>query len=261
MRLKCFFVLKSSKRFGFLNKHWLSYISNEESLKADFKQYDNPDIYEKILENNPEIQKLKKAAVLIPISFKNEQTYFTLSKRTDKMNSFSGDVSFLGGKQDKTDKNNIYTAFREAYEEAGIESKDLTYLAQLCPIITFNRILVTPVICYFNKKNYIPKLNSNEVEMLFELPTERFLNEKGHSTETYETDHGNYLVHHFNDIINEKVLDTWGYTAFMCIVVSKLIHKRTASFTLVPDITFQHNKINQDLENFLYKKLEYSKKM
>jgi len=177
------------------------------------------------------------------------------------MSSFKGDVSFLGGKRDKNDSDDVATAYREAYEEAGIEAKDLTYLATLCPIVTVNCILVTPILVHFNKHMYEPVLNREEVDMVFELPTKRFLYDFGRRSTTYETESGGtYLVHHFKDFlsdIGDREVDTWGYTAFMCVIVSMLIHDRPAMFKVQNDLDFRPDNVNKLLEKFLYRKLAY----
>jgi 8-oxo-dGTP pyrophosphatase MutT (NUDIX family) len=139
---------------------------NVDYLKAKLSKYNVPDYYEKSLKNHVNISRFKgRAAVLIPISIREDtnSAYFTLSKRTDLMSSHKGEVCFLGGKRDEVDKNDVETAYREAKEEANVDSSSLTFLAQLCPIISFQQLLVTPVLAYFDKTNYQPVLNSKEV--------------------------------------------------------------------------------------------------
>ena len=164
-----------------------------------------------------------------------------------------------GGKRDKNDNSDIETAYREAQEEAGINSKDCTYLAQLCPIVTINSILVTPILVHFNKEEYVPILNTDEVELVFELPTERFLIDEGHTSQNYESNGNSYLVHHFKDMIDEREMETWGYTAFMCAIISTLIHSHGPVFKLVPNMNFEPENMNEMLEAFLLKKLSFIK--
>lgn len=105
LTIRCLFddIKKSqiSKNFSRLSS------SSIEFLKEKLTKYDSPYIYETILSKNASVKNLKRASVLIPISFKEEtdscgkivtKTFFTLSKRTDKMSSFKGDVSFLGNR-------------------------------------------------------------------------------------------------------------------------------------------------------------------
>lgn len=116
---------------------------------------------------------------------------------------------------------------------------------------------MTPVLVHFNKKDYVPVLNTDEVELVFELPTQRFLTNEGHTTESLETSGNLFSVHHFKDMLGERELETWGYTAFMCVIISTLIHSQEPSFKLVPYMTFKPENMNEMLEAFLHKKLSF----
>lgn len=76
-----------------------------ENLKEKFKEFDQPNYFDSILSKYDNVKSLRRASVLVPISFKEVidehgfrtvKSFYTLSKRTDKMTSFRGDVSFLG---------------------------------------------------------------------------------------------------------------------------------------------------------------------
>lgn len=149
---------------------------NLEFLKAKLCKYDAPNYYEKHLAGHKNISRFKKrASVLIPISIRKDshdqtvKTYFTLSKRTDKLSSHKGEVCFLGGKKDSDAESDMETAYREAHEEANLDSSALTFLAQLCPLISYQNIIVTPVIAYFDETNFKPILNKEEVTSLYHL--------------------------------------------------------------------------------------------
>ena len=240
-----------------------------KSLQAKFKQLDMPKYYDSLILKNPAISKLKRASVLVPISIRenlNEngtltrQTIYTLTKRTDKMKSFKGDVCFIGGKRDQSDLDDSETALREAKEEANIDSNQLTILAQLCPIITFNQTLVTPIVAFFDKRNFNPVLCADEVEMIFEMPTERFLNKANHKMSSIKNENGEYFMHYFKDNINGKSVTTWGFTAFLCAAISSCIHGKSPDFEL--DLNFKdkpnEQNLNEYFEKFLSNKLSVS---
>ena len=138
-----------------------------EYLRNRLSKFNAPDYYNKYLKNQSKF--IKQASVLIPISIRQDQgdenprTYFTLSKRTDLLTSHKGEVCFLGGKRDN-DETEVQTAYREAREEANLDPSSLTFLAQLCPIISYQQILVTPVIAYFDQTNFTPIINKDEVK-------------------------------------------------------------------------------------------------
>lgn len=149
---------------------------------------------------------------------------------------------FKGGKQDEADSGDMETANREAYEEAGVCGKDSTKLATLSPLIPIKPILISPIVAHFDKTNFVSKLNPREVEAIFQV-AERFLSEQGHSTKTYETERGDYLVHYFEDTVLESGR-TFTTSAFMCIVVSALLHARKSDFTVAPGFQFEHDQIS-----------------
>jgi len=82
----------------------LSSNKNVEKLVDLFKQYDFPNYYEYMEEKNPVVKNLKRASLLVPITFKEQldsnnilrqNTYFTFSKRTQNMRYYSDQVKFI----------------------------------------------------------------------------------------------------------------------------------------------------------------------
>ena len=51
-------------------------------------------------------------------------------------------MSFPGGKQDKTDENDLATALREADEEIGLQSSHIQVVGELDQVVSKNGILV-----------------------------------------------------------------------------------------------------------------------
>jgi 8-oxo-dGTP pyrophosphatase MutT (NUDIX family) len=227
-------------------------LKRKNEIKSRLGANHNPDVYERFSQKYPQFSKLKRAAVLIAISFdENNETYFTFTKRTENL-SFSGQCCFPGGRIDPTDKDEIDTAYREADEECGIKRENLEFIAKLCPCITTSLILVTPVVAFFNKTNFVPLINKDEVELMFDLPTDRFISERDHSIKRIETKIGSYSVHYFDDIVQGQTITTWGLTAFMSMVISELIANRKPDFRLfdqLPPLT--EKNFNATLEKFL----------
>jgi 8-oxo-dGTP pyrophosphatase MutT (NUDIX family) len=239
----------------------------EDLLKQKFSKLHAPDYYDRMIKKCPRLKELKRASVLIPITIlpNGSKTVFTLSKRANTLNSFPGQVAFLGGRKDENvDKDDVMTAFREAKEEAGVEEHSLTLLAQLCPFISSNLTLVTPVVALFDKSQFIPRVNFDEVEIIFELDTERFVSLNGYRNETKVSifDDSGYLVHYFDDNVileNQSIVSvtTWGFTAFLSCCVACVIHSKIAPFPLVnkSSVVFNIDNLNEFLEAFLFDKL------
>jgi 8-oxo-dGTP pyrophosphatase MutT (NUDIX family) len=248
-----------------MNSNRISHL--EDELRQKFSKLNVPNYYNHLINKCPALGQLKRASVLIPITISpNGETFFTLSKRAKTLSTFPGQVAFLGGRKDEDiDKDDVMTALREANEEAGVAESDLIILAQLCPFISSNLTLVTPVVALFNKNRFVPRINSEEVEFIFELNTERFISLNGYRKETkVNTFNGSrYLVHYFddNDVILENdttvSITTWGFTAFLCCCVACVIHSKKAPFPLVdePSVDFNIDNLNEFLEAFIFDKL------
>jgi 8-oxo-dGTP pyrophosphatase MutT (NUDIX family) len=240
-------------------------------LKEIFVQQSKTGYYEIVRSKNHDINKLSRSAVLVPISIKQEQdnnghktnrTFYTMSKRTKNIKTFKGQVCFLGGRHDSTDNNDIQTAYRESFEEAGVDSKSLHFLAELCPVITTNGSIITPVVAYFDKTEFRKKLNEHEVELIFDVPTESFLLSEMHTHSSIKSNkHTEYFIHTFKhelaDQMNPKTLSITGVTAFISIVVSSILHSKSPEFILDPQLNFKHENSNEFLENYLLDKSKY----
>lgn len=89
-----------------------------------------------------------QAAVLVPL-FEDEegQIRVVLTKRPDTMPTHAGHIAFPGGRPELGDDGPIDTAMREAHEEVGIDSGQVTVLGFLQPIDTIEfTLMVVPVV-------------------------------------------------------------------------------------------------------------------
>ena len=68
---------------------------------------------------------LKCAAVLVPLVWQNDEWHLLFTRRTDKVESHKGQVSFPGGACDEGETTPEQTALREADEEIGIQPNDI----------------------------------------------------------------------------------------------------------------------------------------
>ena len=248
---------------NFIVRSYSSYNKlNVDSLKAIFEKFNKPNHYDHIFAKNPKISTLKRCSILVPISLKHEAngsatTFFTLTQRPDTIKTFKGQVCFVGGKRDECDQNDEATALREAKEEINIDSSRLTILAQLCPIMTTNSDLVTPIVAYFDETNYKSIVNQDEVHHVFKLPTERFLSKENHSYKCFKSGKTQYYVHYFEDLVDGKQFTTWGFTAVVSILVSSMIHSRLPEYSFDPEIQLTDENKRDYLDMFLDKSTKH----
>ena len=224
-------------------------INKLDYLKSIFKPLNQTNFYQQYLLENPQIKHLKRASVLVLLSYNPlvDDYEFTLTKRTDNLRTHKGQICFAGGMKDDADENEIKTAYREAKEEIGVDEKSLTFLAQLVPVCTSAGVLLTPIVVYFDKKDFKAEINKHEVDFMFEMQTKRFLDAKNHTSKSL----GRFYVHYFDDKLNHRQISTWGVTAFLCICISSAVNKKQPNFDIDPSAKLNENNLNEFLEHYL----------
>lgn len=122
------------------------------------------------------------AGVLIFLYPVDDQPYLVFMKRTEDGGVHSGQISFPGGKSEKSDPSIEFTALREASEEVGIHSDEVTLLGRLTDLyIPPSNFLVTPIIgCSLNKIEFIA--DPMEVAEIIEIPLSSFKDKYSRST-------------------------------------------------------------------------------
>lgn len=150
------------------------------------------------------------AAVLIPLFFYNSQAHILFTKRTTTVGTHKGQISFPGGRKDKTDPDLEYTALRESREEVGLAEKDVNILGQTDQFLTNTEFLVTPFVGTFQAPyKYTP--NADEIEKLIEVPLIHLLDEKIFKMQKIKRYGFNWNIHYY--YFNEDII--WGVTGFL----------------------------------------------
>jgi 8-oxo-dGTP pyrophosphatase MutT (NUDIX family) len=120
---------------------------------------------------------LRPAAVLIGLIERRGQLHVLLTKRASHLKHHPGQVSFPGGKFESSDASLKQTAVRETVEEVGIDESLITIIGQLPALPTISQFSVTPYIALIDH-NYIPKIDTNEVAEIFEVPASFLFRQK-----------------------------------------------------------------------------------
>lgn len=131
---------------------------------------------EKLRSAEDDIEQLsheKSAAVLVLFMLSSESGtgHLLLTKRTSTVDSHKGQMSFPGGYREKSDKNWLETALREAREEVGIRTEQVTVLGSLKPVLTKGEVTILPYVGVIQTQTKFI-LNQDEVEKTVLLPTE-----------------------------------------------------------------------------------------
>jgi 8-oxo-dGTP pyrophosphatase MutT (NUDIX family) len=112
---------------------------------------------------------LKCAAVLVPLVFFQNEWHVLYTRRTDRVESHKGQVSFPGGACDEGETTPEETALREADEEIGICQSDVNILGKLNRMVTISKFRVTPVVGIIQFP-YAFKTSGAEVARVFTMP-------------------------------------------------------------------------------------------
>ena len=113
--------------------------------------------------------RLKCAAVLIPLVWQDDEWHLLFTRRTDRVESHKGQVSFPGGACDEGETTPEQTALREADGEIGINPNDVKVLGRLTNMITITYFRVTPVVGVI-KWPAVFRVGEHEVARVFTIP-------------------------------------------------------------------------------------------
>jgi len=112
---------------------------------------------------------VKCAAVLVPLVWHDGEWHLLFTRRTDKVESHKGQVSFPGGACDDGETSPEQTALREVEEEIGINPNDVKILGRLANLITITYFRVTPVVGVVKWPNVFC-VGEHEVARVFTIP-------------------------------------------------------------------------------------------
>ena len=162
----------------------------------------------------------RKAAVLaLFYPDVNQHTKFLLTERASYNGTHSSQISFPGGKIDKTDKNLKKAALRETFEEVGIIESSINVIRELTDVyIPPSNFLATPFIGFVDKR---PVFDLNyEVDKAIEVLISDLLNDSNitsiNMTNSY-MDNANVPCFKLNDYI------VWGATAMILSEIKELL--------------------------------------
>ncbi len=125
-------------------------------------------------------QKLREAAVLVPIVDRPEGQTVLLTKRTEHLPKHAGQVAFPGGRVEPQDEDIVDTALRETEEEIGLGRSFIEVCGFLDRYHTGTGFDVVPVVGLV-KPGFSLVLQETEVESAFEVPLPFILDRSNHT--------------------------------------------------------------------------------
>ena len=153
------------------------------------------------------VRPIRPAAVLVPIVDHPEPTVL-LTQRAQHLPDHPGQVSFPGGKIDKTDKSPLDSALREAEEEVGLDRAFVTPIGYLDLYMTTLGYRIVPVIARV-KPGFTLTLNMGEVDAVFEVPLTFLMDQN--NIERQSRDWQGMTRHFYAITFGERYI--WGVTA------------------------------------------------
>ena len=170
--------------------------------------------YKLNLHNSEKPSGQPQASVLIAILnygkyIESPEIIFT--QRSSHLSTHSGEVSFPGGKADKTDPSLFDTALRESNEEINLNSKDVTELGKLNYLISRHKIEVNPFIASVDQPQALQP--NEEIQEIFTVPLDFLLDPNNIQRENIERHGSVWLVPTWN-IKDQKI---WGLTAMITV--------------------------------------------
>lgn len=179
------------------------------------------------------LKSISKAAVLIPLVLEDDVVKVWLTKRSEHVSHYKGDVAFPGGKKDPSDIDAVDTALREAFEEIGLDSSQVEVFGELPPRVSITPTVITPIVGIVSS-DFHPRPN-DEVSLAFKLPLARFLSDRDHWMFVSDILETKEYVHCFNDVLLEETVMTWGFTATFLVEIACGILRKSPEFSYSPN--------------------------
>jgi len=154
-----------------------------------------------------EVRPIRPAAVLVPVVDHDEPTVL-LTQRAQHLPDHPGQVSFPGGKIEKSDENPCASALRETNEEIGLDRSHIEPIGYLDLYMTTLGYRIVPVIARVTP-GFQLALNPAEVDTTFEVPL-AFLMDQA-NVQRHSREWQGMTRHYYAITFGERYI--WGVTA------------------------------------------------
>jgi 8-oxo-dGTP pyrophosphatase MutT (NUDIX family) len=160
-----------------------------------------------VMQKIAEVRPIRPAAVLVPV-VEHAQPTVLLTQRAQHLPDHAGQVSFPGGKIDKSDESPLASALREAEEEIGLKRDFIKPLGYLDLYMTTLGYRIVPVLARV-RPGFSLTLNTSEVDAIFEVPLAFLMDQT--NVQRHSRDWQGMRRHYYAITFGERYI--WGVTA------------------------------------------------
>jgi len=163
-------------------------------------------------------ERLARAAVLVPIVERPEGLTVLLTLRASHLKHHAGQISFPGGRMEAHDLGPWEAALRETEEEIGLAREFVSLVGYLSDHMVPSGFHITPAVG-FVRPGFELRLDSTEVEEVFEVPLEFILDPRHHLPRDREFKGFTIITYE----IPYEGRHIWGATAQMLVNLARLL--------------------------------------
>lgn len=160
------------------------------------------------------------AAVLVPFVDRPEGLSLLFTQRASQLAKHAAQVSFPGGRMEKSDADFASAALREAQEEIGLDPARVKVFGYLPDHLVISGYRVTPVLSMVSPP-FVVEPNPAEVEQVFEVPVTHLFDKRNHKARMRRIGNEDMLLfdipwqdHHI-----------WGATAGMLMTLIRMVEQ------------------------------------
>jgi 8-oxo-dGTP pyrophosphatase MutT (NUDIX family) len=161
---------------------------------------------------------LRPAAVLVPLIDRADGMSVLLTQRTPHLSAHGGQISFPGGRIEKSDADATEAALRETEEEVGLTREHVTVIGRLDTYVTGTGFEITPVVGIV-KVPFPLAIDPFEVAEAFEVPLSFVVDPGNHRRMTRDFEHRTriFFMLPFED------RNIWGATAGILVNLAEVL--------------------------------------
>ena len=140
------------------------------------------------------LQNIIQAAVFFPLVPRPDGMYVLLTRRATHLSNHAGQISFPGGRIERSDSGAIAAALRETREEIGVGAEYIRLLGTHPGFLTTTRFIMKPVIGYI-RPGFSIHAEPTEVAEVFEVPLSFLLDPAHHNLHRAQLPEGGHRLY------------------------------------------------------------------